>query len=82
MGFEETRMEMEDEASLGIINATMMYENMTFPDVDMSMDANIVAYYDNMSSLQCNYNNYTYLNVTCEPGFDLSLPLLGNLAKS
>jgi hypothetical protein len=80
MGFEDTRMEeMVDEVPLGIINGTLAYENTTFPDVDLSMDANIVGYYDNLSSLECILNNYTYLNVTCEPGFDLSLPLLGNL---
>lgn len=79
MGFEEARMEeMIDEVPLGVINGTLAYENTTFPDVDLSMDANIVGYYDNLSSLQCMLNNYTYLNVTCEPGFDLSLPLLGN----
>jgi hypothetical protein len=78
MGFEETRMEVEDEGPLGVINATTIYENTTFPDVDLSMDPNVVGYYDNLSSLQCNWNNYTYLNITCEPGFELSLPLLGN----
>lgn len=71
-------MELEDETFL--FNQTgpvLMFDNSSLNGIDLTLDGTVDGY-DNFS-YGCIINNFTYLNVTCEPTFELSLPLLGEL---
>lgn len=77
-GTSGAAMELEEEVFR--FNQTRS-DNSSLSDVDFTLDGTIDGAYDNFSYLYCTVNNFTYLNITCEPTFDFSLPLLGKLLQ-
>lgn len=73
MDVEEERFELRNETRL-------MFDNSSL-SIDFSLDGTIDDF-GNLSYLECKYNNLSYLNITCEPTFDFSLPLLGKYLLS
>lgn len=68
-------MELEDKTfQFNSTRPLLMFDNASLSDIDVWLDGTVEG---NLSYLVCPMNNFTYLNVTCEPTFELSLPLLG-----
>jgi hypothetical protein len=68
---------MELEETFLFNQTRPMFDNSSLSDIDLSLNGAVDGVFDNLSYLVCPINNFTYLNVTCEPTFELSLPLLG-----
>lgn len=68
-------MEMEEEIFELRNETRLMFDNNSL-SIDFTLDGTIDDF-GNLSYLECKDNNLSYLNITCEPTFDFSLPLLG-----
>jgi hypothetical protein len=60
--------------------STPLFDNDSFSEViDYTLDETIDGAY-NFSDLSCpsSYQNFTYLNVSCDTALDFSIPLYGS----